>query len=59
MNFDRFQPPATYEELPVFECSFCGFEIYQGDVYYEEDGQIACNDTDCIARLARLEKRIA
>lgn len=45
----------VYQGLPkdpevICKCSNCGFEFYNGDEYYEFEGDIYCDDCfdDCI-----------
>ena len=62
MNLDRFSQGRSdpAEELPIMECAACGLELYSGDKYFEVDGQISCNDAECIAALAiGIEQRTA
>lgn len=42
------------EEEVVYECFGCGREIYEGDYYYEIDGEVYCKECldDIFGRLA-------
>ena len=48
-NSQRYAGDA--QEGPAAWCRFCRGEIYQGEEYYQVDGQAVC--TDCLDALAR------
>lgn len=58
---DRFSSGLAdpQDEKPVLECAACGYEFYSGDEYFDVDGQPCCNDVDCMAALASIDRRIA
>lgn len=42
---DRYlTTPPECNEKPMYECCVCGSEIYEGDEYYEINGDIYCEE---------------
>lgn len=49
MNFDKYIEEERIkcdkqEKKGLFECQYCGANIYDGDIYHELDNEIFCCD---------------
>lgn len=47
--------PNASEPKPIVICEECGYEIFEGEVYYKFDGQNLCEE--CFVDFARLKYR--
>ena len=50
INLDRFSQglPDPAEAEVVAHCAACGCEIYVGEMVYKVDGEIVCDNWECV-----------
>jgi len=50
MNLDRFSQglPDPAEAKVIAHCAACGSEIYAGEMAYKVDGEIVCDNWECV-----------